>query len=89
MYGNGDARDKNLEIRVEDVGMRFVDRIFEFVFYNSEFLQLRLGYSLLYEIVCLGLLAFQLDRHYLGEFSITYKPIKHGRAGGQMFEILF
>ena len=19
--------------------------------------------------------------HYLGEFSITYKPIKHGRAG--------
>ena len=25
--------------------------------------------------------AEEMIGHYLGEFSITYKPIKHGRAG--------
>ena len=28
-----------------------------------------------------GLSFQEMIGHYLGEFSITYKPIKHGRAG--------
>ena len=30
---------------------------------------------------CVALLQPEMMGHYLGEFSITYKPVKHGRPG--------
>jgi len=36
---------------------------------------------ILYLVVFCGLFQPEMIGHYLAEFSITYKPVKHGRPG--------